>query len=140
MTTFATNIAAIPYNPGAQAATGLFAPIMRAAGHILYAMAAVADTGYTIPDDEVRRELEHAAGHLTTTIGAADIAPISANAKLYISHFCGAVLCAGLEWAEWTEDQRGQNLKDLANRAAAIAAFCDLELAGVRGSDPGRSL
>jgi hypothetical protein len=140
VTSFATKIAAIPYNPINQEASGLFAPIMRAAGHILYAMAAYADPGYTIPEEEIRRELQHATNHLASTASTADAAPISTSIKEQITRFCDAVYYASVEWPEWPEESRSQNLKNLANRATAIAAYCDWELAGIRNSDPGQSL
>jgi hypothetical protein len=136
---FATHIAAIPFNAGGQQASGLLAPMVRAMGHILYAFAAFSDPGYTIPDEEVKRELEHAAGHIASTPAVADVAPISTNAKNYVIAFYGALLCANLEWDAWTADERGTNLRNLANRAAAIAAFFDTEYAGIVAS-PGSTV
>ena len=140
MTTFAEAIAAVPFSGTSSAATGLLAPIMRATGHILYAVAANADEGYTITDEEVRRELEHAAGHLHSTVSTADAAPISTVCKERVRAFCEATLAAGLEWSDWPEAERGNNLRHLANRAAALGVIFDQELAGVRGSDAGSSL
>lgn len=138
--TFSADIAEIPFNPAQQTATGLLAPIMRASGHILYTMAAIADEGYTISDEEVQRELEHAAGHLIATTATVDDAPVSAACKNIVRAFCAATLAAHQEWTSWPEADRTNNLRHLANRASAIGAFFDGELAGVFNSDPGSSL
>lgn len=139
--TFVQYIASIPYDATSSQATGLFAPIMRASGHILYCLAASSDEGnYVITNDEAQRELEHATVHLASTIEIADKAPISTLCKTYIQSFCEAVLAASIEWGEWTIPQRSTNLKDLADRAAALGAFFDKEFAGIRDSNPGFTL
>lgn len=140
MTTFAEALADIPYQPTDVQATGLLAPIVRACGHILYLVGAIAEPGYTLAEGEAIRELEHAEAHLTSTVATADHAPISNSAKTRVRAFCVAVQQARIEFNEWAEDDRGSNLKALADRAAALAAFFDLELAGVQQSDPGRTL
>ena len=140
MTTFREAVNAIPFAPTDSIATGLLAPIMRAAGHILYLVGAFAEPGYTLTDDEVRRELEHAAAHLVGTRTVAEQAPISSTIRSHINAFIEAVTYAGLEYPEWPEDERGPNLKDLADRTAALGSAFDLELAGIRHSNPGRTL
>ena len=140
MTNFREAIAAIPHNPSDQMATGILAPIMRASGHILYAVGALAEPGYNLTDEEVGREIDAAAAHLIGTVTTAERAPLSTAAKDIVRNFSTAVLAAGLEYRDWPHDERGRNLKDLADRATSLAAFFDNELAAVRGSQPGRTL
>lgn len=140
--TFNEAIAAIPFNPNQSTATGLVAAIMRATGHILYLVGALAEgtENYELTDEEARRELQHAEGHLIRTSAVAESAPISATAKTYINAFVTAVVYANAEWESWDADTRGPNLRALADRAAALGAYLDLELAGIGASDPGRTL
>lgn len=138
--TFSEYLTQIPFNADRASASGLLAPIIRASGHILYAMAAFADPGYTIPDEEVRVELNHATAHLASTPETVEAAPISSACKTIINAFVLATEASVNEWNDWTADQKGQNLRDLANRAAAIGAFLDGELAGVPGSYPGSTV
>ena len=137
---FQSEITVIPFGPGATNATGILAPIIRASGHILYLYGALAEPGYVLTDEEAVIELTHAADHLNQTRNVAEAAPISYIAKTYIAAFCSATKFALAEWSEWNTDDRGSHLRDLANRAAAIGAYLDNELAGVGLSDPGSSL
>lgn len=140
ITDFQSAIAAIPYAPTQTSATGLVAAIMRASGHILYLTGALAEPGYTLTVEEAARELAAAKDHLTRTIAVAGAAPISATARQRVTAFVTAVLLAHDEYGEWPEDERGNNLRALADRAAALGAFFDFELAGLPNSDPGRTL
>lgn len=138
--TFAQHIAAIPFEPTTGQATGVLAPIMRATGHILYCLGAIAEPGYVLTTEEAVDELKHAAAHLAETpVQTADL-PISAIAKIYVTEFCGAVNAAADEYAGWTGGSRGPNLKDLSNRAAAVGSFFDKEALGSWDSNPGHTL
>lgn len=137
---FREAIAAIPYAPVEPNATGIVAPIMRASGHILYTVGALAEPGYTIPEEEVLNELRAAQAHLTGTIAAVATAAVSTACIERVSTYVIAVGLAADEYADWPEDERGRNLKDLADRSAALGSFFDTELAGLYRSDPGRSL
>lgn len=137
---FAEAIERIPYTSTNQNATGVFAPIMRASGHILYACAAQADEGYTVTPEEIQNELQHASSHLVTTAVSAESSPLSSTAKTYISAFYDATQTAAEEYPDWPETERIQNLRSLADRAASIAAFFDNEYAGIRDSNPGTTL
>jgi hypothetical protein len=145
--TFREAIAAIPYRSAQPNATGVLAPIVRATGHILYVTATLASSEqtperYTLTDEEAHRELQAAAAHLTRVPTAAEQAPVSAACKALIISFCNAVAEANAEYDDWEPDDRGTNLKDLADRAAALASFLDYELLGLQqgASDPGRTL
>lgn len=142
---FREAISAITYRPNQAEATGLLAPIIRASGHILYVTAALAveaeePEAYHLTDEEALRELTAAAGHLSRTVATAEQAPISTACKDLLIIYCDAVRLAGEEYPLWSDEDRGPNLKDLADRTAQLGAFLDGELAGLRGSDPGRTL
>ena len=142
---FRETIAAIAYRPNQVEATGLLAPIIRATGHILYVTAALAveaeePEAYHLTDEEALRELTAAAGHLSRTVATTEAAPVSNACKQHVILFCDAVRLAGEEYPLWSDEDRGPSLKDLADRAAQLGAFLDGELAGLRGSDPGRTL
>jgi hypothetical protein len=138
--TFREAIAAIPFQSEQPNATGLLAPITRATGHIMYVIATLADTAYELSDEEAVTELGHATTHLTRTIATAEQAPISTRSRSLIAAWVNAVAAAMVEYNDWPADERGRNLKDLADRSAALAAHFDFEFAGLSGSDPGRSL
>lgn len=133
-------IAAIPFNPTGDTATGLVAPIMRATGHILYVIGAFAEPDYVLSDEEVQRELTDANAHLSGTTATAQDAPISAAIRAQIINFVNAVHYAAEEYPEWPTEERGPNLASLANAATALGTLFDAELAGVTDSNPGRSL
>jgi hypothetical protein len=137
---FADQIALIPYAPNGSNATGILAPLMRAMGHVLYAVAATCDTGYTITDEEAHSELSHAEGHLARTLASVHAAPLSQTGKDRILAFTQAIYDANSEWRDWDHDTRVANLRDLANRAAALAAYLDFECIGLHNSDPGLAL
>jgi hypothetical protein len=137
---FREAIASIPYAPNQTQATGIVAPIMRATGHILYLVGALAEPGYVLTDEEAFNELVAAQGHLSTTAASYEQAPLSSVCAGHIGSFIAAVRLAHDEYAEWPEEERGRNLKDLADRAASLGSILDLELTGIRSSDPGRTL
>jgi hypothetical protein len=140
MTLFNDLIAQIPYNPVQTTARGLLAPLMKATGHVLYLVGALAEPGYTLTEEEVQRELADASEHLTGTVAAVGAAPLSRIAKERINAFVLAVDAAENEYPSWSADDRGNNLSALAHRAASLAAFLDGELVGINNSDPGRTL
>jgi hypothetical protein len=137
---FSDQISLMLFAPMGRNATGVLAPIIRAMGHILYCAGAQAESGYNLTDEEVRDELQSAAAHLTLTTTNIAAAPVSQRAKDYILAWVQAIYDAETEYAGWDHDTRVANFKDLANRAAGLAAFLDGECMGLRGSDPGSSL
>lgn len=137
---FTDSIEAIPFQPGGQMATGLLAPLIRSMGHVLYCCGASAEPSYTLTIQEVQDELTHATDHLATTLEVVHNAPLSQRAKDLILHYVQAVHDAQTESAAWSADDTTANFKNLANRAAALAAFLDGECVGLRGSYPGSSL
>lgn len=137
---FRDQIALIPFSSSQRDATGILAPLVRSMGHVLYACAAIADEGYAIEETEVKNELDHAAGHLSTSLAEVHRAPLSQRGKDLILYYVEAVHNARDEFTAWSSDDRINNLKDLANRAAALAAFLDAECIGIRDSQPGSSL
>lgn len=137
---FTDSIDAIPFAPGGQMATGLLAPLIRSMGHVLYCCGASAEPSYTLTTQEVQDELDHAANHLSTTLEVVHNAPLSQRAKDLILWYVQAVHDAKTESPAWSADDCTANFKNLANRAAALAAFLDEECIGVRGSHPGSSL
>lgn len=138
--TFRESINAIPYAPSQPSATGLLAPIIRAMGHILYVAATAADPNTALADAEAINELTEAKVHLLGTLAVVHNAPLSEVGKTAILNWVDAVNAANDEWNDWPADERPSSLKDLANRCAALAALLDLELVGLRNSDPGSSL
>lgn len=141
MTTFATAITLLPTDPSRQReATGILAPIIRAGGHILYALAASIDEDkYTISPEEVLDEIRHAEAHLFAAVDATTDAPISAVAKAYITAIRLAAVAYITEYESWNNGEGIANLRSLANATAAVGAYLDRELAGLT-SYPGSSL
>lgn len=137
MTSFVEQINSIQYNPTEAAATGIVAPLIRASGHLLYLLAEMSEHAEGIDDESAKREITEAAEHFNWPIPESDI--ISRLTREQIGHFKSALTIANDEWDNWTPEDRIQNLKSLAHRAAGIGTQLDWEYAGVIGSNPGRS-
>lgn len=136
--TFATDLATLPYDAREQEAKGFLPPIARATGHLLFVLtdSAIDAAGGTrvLQDEEALGELTHAQAHWRQITGTE---VISAAAATHITNYGRAIDAAIAEFADWTADQRRDNLRDLANRGAGLMAALDRELVGLRNSDPG---
>jgi hypothetical protein len=144
--TFNEFIAPIPYRPAREYATGVLAPLLRSMGHILYLTAILAqetnnEGEIKMPEEEKQNELNHAAAHLDATPLANDTGTFSTNAKANILTYATAVAHARDSFHNWTPQDRLICLRNLANRAAGLAASLDRELIGLtpENSDPGTS-
>jgi hypothetical protein len=135
--TFATAIAALPYNARGTNAAGFLPPIVRAQGHILFALAASSDDTLPVTNEDVIEELVHAQIHwgAITTPEA-----VSRATAAHIDNFGEALTFAVNDYQGWTEAQKVTNLRDLANRLAGLSAVLDRELVGITDSDPGYQL
>jgi hypothetical protein len=134
---FADTIRAIPYTPRTQTASGFLPPMLRAMGHILYLTGCLADENMTVSDEEAINELQSATQHwLNRTATTATSTAINERASVI-----GVAIDEAIsEYTSWPEDQRTQNLRDLANRIVAFSCHLDRELVGLTTSDPGSSL
>ena len=133
--TFATDIAKIPFAARGTNAAGFLPPIFRAATHILFAAAAMADPREDlITDEEVLGELNTAKG-LWDVIATTEA--LSTPTAQLVTDFGACLTSAHAEFTGWTTDQKHSNFRDLANRVAAITATLDRELIGIRDTDPG---
>lgn len=134
---FADTIRQIPYAPAGNQAVGFLPPILRSMSHILYLTGCLADENVNVENQEALNELNEALTHWI------DRAPSSAtstaiNEKLRL---VGEAISEALnEYIGWNDEQRTQNLRDLANRVVAVSCDLDRELLGLTGSNPGSSL
>lgn len=135
---FQVTLSRLPYTPLQETAKGVLPVLLRSMGHILYVVGMLNETTYAMPEEEIQNELNHAASHLDASIVVTSNT-LSTTAKDYILAYCTAVGHAKDSANQWTMDDRKRLLKDLANRAAGIAAFMDRECLGIT-SDPGTSL
>ena len=141
----------IPYRPREQTAKGVLAPLVRSMGHILYLVAVLAHEQNTpegtayfeiLSDEEKRNELIHAAAHLDAAALARDATVLSSRAKTNLLSYAVAVNYARDGYTEWSPEERLLLYRNLANRAAGLAAMLDRELIGLSAdrSDAGTSL
>ncbi len=135
--TFATDLALVPFTARGTTAAGFLPPIMRATGHILFATALAADDRELATEEEILRELTEAEEHWHV-IGIHE--ELSAAANQDVQNLGACITSAKDEFATWTAAAKTSNLRELANRTAAIAARLDRELIGLRDSDPGYQL
>lgn len=146
MTTFAEEIAKVPYTPRQTDAAGLLAPVFRAVGHILFATALSStqtpDAAGTAPivavtDEEILEELRHAGAHWNAINQGENLSTATGQV---ITALGAGITNAVAEYPEWPAATKTSNLRDLANRTAGLASVLDRELAGIRDSDPGYAL
>jgi hypothetical protein len=134
---FADDIARIPFTPRGTDAAGFLAPMFATIGHLMLVLEATAEETITLPDEELRGELEHASLHWNA-INAGEA--LSTPAAGTIADFGAALQSANTEFDDWDEATRLRNIRDLANRSRALATILDRELVGLRDSDPGYTL
>jgi hypothetical protein len=135
--TFAVNIAAVPYDPTGPNASGFLAPVLRASGHLLFALAAHSDPDTTLSDEEILGEIQHAKGHWDAIYhGAA----LSVAADIKVQAFGDALQSALEEFEGWDETIRSSNLRQLADGIVGLGALLDRELVGLTNSQPGYAL
>jgi hypothetical protein len=136
---FADDIARIPYNPRGTDAAGFLAPMFRTVGHLLMALNATADETLRehTNDEEILTELRDARTHWDAVNWNEALSTATATT---VTAFGGALGSAAEEFPNWDEQTRIRNIRDLANRSAAIASVLDRELVGLRDSDPGYAL
>lgn len=135
--TFATNLAELPNAARQPDASGFLPPIFRAAGHLLFVLAATAGDEQAISEEEALTELRHAAGHWDAIDGLESLSETSAA---IVQRFGVTLADAIAEWTDWNADQRTRNIRDLSNRVASFAVSLDRELVGLRNSDAGTRL
>lgn len=136
--TFTTVLSTIPYTPAQTTAKGLLPSMVRSMGHVLYLVGEMSDKDRTINDAEIQTQLDHAAEHLDASV-VLEANALSTTAKEHIVAYCTAIGHAKDSAVYWPQDDRVRLLRDLANRAAGLAAFLDREFTGSL-SDPGTSL
>jgi hypothetical protein len=131
--------AELPINARTELGSGFTAPIMRAYGHILYALAATADEGYTINPDEAIEELSQARYHLNAVHTDENISRTTRRFFQTLQDATGLVTDG---YESWADEDRKIVLADLANRFAAFATKLDFEFVGLDSTtaDPGLSL
>ena len=134
---FAEIMTQLPFSPRTDHGTGFFPPIFRASGHILFLASCIADEQVTVSTEEAREELQHALDHWGSRT---DTPNISTAASERASTINTAIAEAITEYEEWTDEERLDNIRNLANRIADFSAFLDRELVGLTGSDAGHSL
>ena len=135
--TFAADIAAIPYDPTSPDATGFLAPVLRASGHLLFALAAHSDPDTTLTDEEILGEIQHAKGHWDAIYhGQA----LSTAADIKVQAFGLALQSALNEFEGWDDATRSSNLRQLAHGIVGLGTLLDRELVGLTNSQPGYAL
>jgi hypothetical protein len=122
-------------------ATGLVAPLLRATGHLLYALAASSSTPPTMTPEEERDEIAAAALHLNATFTAPDEC-LTVNIKDFQSSLVRNVNSAVAGWTNWSAEDHPRVLMALINECLSFGCRLDRELAGIRNSDsnPGSAL
>lgn len=136
---FVDDIAAIPYNPRGTDAAGFLAPMFRTIGHLLMVLNITADEELRDQTDEgiLLTELRDAAAHWNAINGGQALSTATGTT---VGAFGLALDSAIAEFADWDENTRIRNIRDLANRTASLAAILDRELVGLPDSDPGYTL
>lgn len=134
---FTDSIAALPFTPRSANGSGFLPPILRAMGHILYLLGCLADEAVEVTQDQGLEELRAAGAHWNART---DSENLSGDARARATLIGTAIGDATREWPEWTDDQKRDNLRDLAHRLVQFGADLDRELVGITGSDPGSSL
>lgn len=139
--TFAQVLALLPFSASQTDAQGVFAPFIRAMGHLLYLVADLHRETPLLTEEEQRNEALAAAGHLANTAAAIDQTPgFTTAARLQMGFFIELVAAFASEFEGYSPDDRKANALAAAHRAAGLAAAWDLELLGRPGADPGLSL
>jgi hypothetical protein len=126
--------------PSTQAnATGLIGPLMRAMGHLLYALAASAATPPTATPEEIKDEINAAAAHLLGTTNISEDC-LSNEIIVALDTIQETTNHANVLWDNWEDNVKKENLILLINAYMSVATKLDRELAGITDSDPGSSL
>jgi hypothetical protein len=139
-----SNLSTIPFSPSGQLARGIIAPIMRAAGHLLYLRADLANEAGSfahMTPEEQKNEVQHAKEHLAGANLPADLDTLSVTAKGHIGVFVANVGYIYDGWDGFNADDRANLVSSAAHRAAALGCFLDRELTGINttATDPGSS-
>ena len=146
---FTTSLNNIPFAPRQANARGLIAPLIRSSGHILFltaclSFAAAAPEGTArveiMTEAEAIDELNQAFAHVAPANIATDIV-LSTRGTELLTLYSGAIGNLIGSYHDWSETDRLTACRNLANRAAALGASLDRELAGLNSdlSDPGSS-
>lgn len=144
ITEFTNNLEVIPYAPQSQVAKGLLAPLLRASGHVLYLLAATAQTPeggeHLLTIEEEIHELTAASEHLAGT--NVSTAVLSEATRAHVAALQQGYADIATNFTAWNLADRLRGLRSLTNRTAGLAARLDRELAGISRdfSDPGISL
>lgn len=134
---FADTLHTLPFTPRTTHASGFLPPLLRAIGHILYALGCLADETVPKTDEEILNELRHARTHWDARTDTEAISTTTRDRATAISQ---AISEAIEEYPEWDTETRTANIRDFAHRLIQYSADLDRELVGLRDSDPGTSL
>lgn len=144
---FAASLNSLTQPPAAQEqARGFLTPIMRAMGHLLYALAGSTATPPVLTAEEVHNEVIAAQTHLASGIFTAlplaehPISILSASASFHLSLIVEKTGEITVNWPQLPEADRPRFLLTLINAYAGYTALLDRELAGIYYADPGSTL
>lgn len=140
--TILNTLGMIPYLPQQQYAKGILPPIMRAAGHLLYLRADLANEQANfnhLTAEEQKNEVMHAREHLAGANLPVDLPTLSITAKNHIINLITGVEILYALWDGLSAEQRINAVASAAHRTSGLACFLDRELTGITSgnSDPG---
>jgi hypothetical protein len=134
---FTDTIAELPFTPRTPTASGFLPPMVRGMNHIVYLIGCMADEKVTVTPEEAIEELKHAQEHWNARTETQAVSTDSVTRATTIGRGIGEAIT---EFADWNEEQRITNLRNLTHRILQYTAELDRELVGIRDSDPGSSL
>lgn len=134
---FGNTIATLPFQSRSPLGSGFLPPMIRAMGHILYLVGCLADENITVTTEEAQAELEHAREHWNARATTESVSTSAAEQATIIGQ---AISEAHAEFADWADEAKVNNIRDLAHRILQYSANLDRELVGLTNSDPGSSL
>jgi hypothetical protein len=124
-----------------QQATGFLAPIMRATGHILFALACINADPAISTEQEIKDEFVAAATHLNATV-TVSLGVLSTNAGQQFARWKEHLDLAADQILNWPAADRSRAVLALISETMSFATFLDRELAGIdpSASNPGLAL
>ena len=101
---------------------GLIAPLMRASGHLLFALAGMKNEteAAQMTAEEVSREISDAATHLN--IQRTEPSILSTTSQRHLTDIASACTYAAENNPEWTTEQREQVLTVIVNNVAGFGS------------------
>lgn len=134
---FADTIRELPFQATTRDGRGFLPPIFRAATHLSFLAACIADENVTVTVPEGLNELRHAQTHWAAVPTSNAISTATNQAQATIGRALDEAIT---EYEGWTDRQRQDNIRNLVHRIGQFTANCDRELVGLRDSDPGQTL